>query len=91
MINIPVFKKHHRAGISIAQKNHFGTMSKYTEGAWHLHPSLPCAETDGINDNGDYGVYRCFVDIMGHQDLGAKQYFIWLMVFGHQPTGDTQQ
>lgn len=72
MINIPVFKKHHRAGISIAQKNHFGTMSKYTDGAWHLHPSLPCAETDGINDNGDYGVYRCFVDIMGHQDLGGK-------------------
>jgi hypothetical protein len=71
-INVPVFKKHHRAGISISSKNHFGSMGAYTGGAWHLHPSLPCAITDGINDNGDYGVYRCFVDIMGHEDLGGK-------------------
>ncbi|MBP7507566.1 MAG: DUF362 domain-containing protein [Prolixibacteraceae bacterium] len=91
MINIPVFKKHHRAGISIAQKNHFGSISKYTNGAWHLHPSLPCAETDGINDNGDYGVYRCFVDIMGHQDLGGKTILyvvdgLWASVNWGHPT-----
>jgi hypothetical protein len=72
MINIPVLKKHHRAGISIACKNHFGSIGCFTGGAWHLHPSLPCPEATGGDDNGEYGVYRCFVDIMGHKDLGGK-------------------
>jgi hypothetical protein len=72
MINIPVLKKHHRAGISIACKNHFGSIGCFTGGAWHLHPSLPCPNATGGDDNGEYGVYRCFVDIMGHKDLGGK-------------------
>ncbi len=72
MINLPVFKKHHRAGISLACKNHFGSIGVFTGGAWHLHPSLPCPEATGEVTNGDYGVYRCFVDIMGHKDLGGK-------------------
>lgn len=72
LINLPVFKKHHRAGISISTKNHFGSLGAYTNGAWHLHPSLPCANVEGVNDNGEYGAYRCFVDIMGHKDLGGK-------------------
>lgn len=72
LINIPVLKKHHRAGISISSKNHFGSLGAYTGGASHLHPSLPCSVTGGINDNGGYGKYRCFVDIMGHKDLGGK-------------------
>ncbi len=72
MINIPVFKKHHRAGISLCSKNHFGSIAPWTSGAWHLHPSLPCPEASGIAENGDYGAYRCFVDIMGHKDLGGK-------------------
>ncbi len=72
MINIPVLKKHHRAGISIAAKNHFGSFAKYTDGAWHLHYSLPSPEASGVAVNGDYGEYRCFVDIMGHEDLGGK-------------------
>ena len=71
LINIPVFKKHHRAGISLCCKNHFGSIGAYTSGAWHLHPSLPAPETSDVI-NGDYGVYRCFVDIMGHEDLGGK-------------------
>lgn len=72
MINIPVLKKHHRAGISIAAKNHFGSFAPYTDGAWHLHYSLPSPDATGIANNGNYGVYRCFVDIMGHKDLGGK-------------------
>ncbi len=72
LINIPVFKKHHRAGISIGSKNHFGSLGAFTGGAWHLHPSLPCSETDGHVDNYEYGAYRCFVDIMGHEDIGGK-------------------
>ncbi|MDA3928212.1 MAG: DUF362 domain-containing protein [Prolixibacteraceae bacterium] len=72
MINIPILKKHHRSGISICCKNHFGSIAPFTGGAWHLHPSLPCPEASGIAENGDYGSYRCFVDIMGHKDLGGK-------------------
>jgi hypothetical protein len=72
MINIPVLKKHHRSGISLSSKNHFGSLGAYTSGAWHLHYSLPCPEASGEAVNGQYGVYRCFVDIMGHKDLGGK-------------------
>jgi hypothetical protein len=72
MINIPVLKKHHRAGISLSSKNHFGSIGAFSGGAWHLHPSLPCPDATGTDDNGEYGVYRCFVDIMGHKDLGGK-------------------
>lgn len=74
LINIPVFKKHHRAGISLSSKNHFGSIGAFTGGAAHLHPSLPIpdAHEEGDPPNGDYGVYRCFVDIMGHEDLGGK-------------------
>ncbi len=72
LINIPVLKKHHRAGISLCCKNHFGSIGAFTGGAWHLHPSLPCPNATGEVTNGEYGVYRCFVDIMGHKDLGGK-------------------
>jgi hypothetical protein len=94
LINIPVFKKHHRAGISICCKNHFGSIGAYTGGAWHLHASLPCMNQSGgggIVNNGEYGVYRCFVDIMGHEDLGGKTVLflvdgIWGSVnWGHPP------
>jgi uncharacterized protein (DUF362 family) len=91
MINMPVFKKHHRAGISISSKNHFGSMAVFTGGAWHLHYSLPCPDATGEAVNGDYGVYRCFVDIMGHKDLGGKTILylvdgIWGSVnWGHPP------
>jgi hypothetical protein len=75
LINIPVFKKHHRAGISICCKNHVGTINifsgqNYANGDWHK--SLPAPTGGGQNANGEYGVYRCFVDIMGHKDLGEK-------------------
>ncbi len=73
MINIPVFKKHHRAGISLSSKNHFGTFTPFNDiWAGHWHYSLPCTEGDGNVNNGEYGVYRCFVDIMGHEQLGGK-------------------
>jgi hypothetical protein len=72
LINVPVLKKHHRAGITLTAKNHFGSIAAFTGGAWHLHYSLPCPEATGVAVNGDYGVYRCFVDIMGHKDLGGK-------------------
>jgi uncharacterized protein (DUF362 family) len=72
LINIPVFKKHHRAGISLCCKNHFGSTAPYYGGAWQWHYSLPSPDATGDAVNGEYGVYRCFVDIMGHEDLGGK-------------------
>jgi hypothetical protein len=75
MINIPVFKKHHRAGISICCKNHVGSISPYSNENWsnaHWHLSLPAPYGSGRNENGDYGSYRFFVDVMGHKDLGGK-------------------
>ena len=72
MINLPVFKKHHRAGISLTSKNHFGTFVPFNLDASHWHFSLPCAEGGADVSNGEYGQYRCFVDIMGHKDLGGK-------------------
>jgi hypothetical protein len=91
LINLPVFKKHHRAGISLACKNHFGSIGAFTDGASHLHYSLPCPEASGEAVNGEYGVYRCFVDIMGHEDLGGKTVLylvdgLWSSVnWGHPP------
>ncbi len=72
MINVPVLKKHHRAGITLTAKNHFGSVAAFTWGADHLHYALPSPEATGEADNGDYGVYRCLVDIMGHEHLGGK-------------------
>ncbi len=72
MINIPVFKQHHRAGISLGCKNHFGTFVPFLGNAFPLHYSLPCTEGDRNVNNGGYGKYRIFVDLMGHRDLGGK-------------------
>jgi hypothetical protein len=72
MINIPVFKQHHRAGISLTSKNHFGDFVPSLGNAFPLHYSLPCTEGDGNVNNGDYGAYRIFVDFIGHKDLGGK-------------------
>ncbi|HSR18979.1 MAG TPA: DUF362 domain-containing protein [Ignavibacteriaceae bacterium] len=72
MINIPVFKQHHRAGISLTSKNHFGTFVPFLGNAFPLHYSLPCTEGDGNVNNGEYNQYRIFVDFIGHKDLGGK-------------------
>jgi hypothetical protein len=72
MINIPVLKQHHRAGISLSSKNHFGTFVPFLGDAFPLHYSLPCTQGNGNVDNGGYGKYRIFVDFIGHKDLGGK-------------------
>ncbi len=71
MINLPVFKAHHRAGISIAAKNHFGSLTE-DGSAFHLHGSLPCGDDDWTFSAVDPDKYRIFVDIMGHKHLGGK-------------------
>jgi hypothetical protein len=72
MINIPILKQHHRAGISLTSKNHFGTFVPFLGNAFPLHYSTPCTEGDGNVNNGSYGEYRIFVDFIGHKDLGGK-------------------
>jgi hypothetical protein len=72
MINIPVLKQHHRAGVSLTSKNHFGTFVPFLGNAFPLHYSLPCTEGDGNVNNGEYNQYRIFVDFIGHKDLGGK-------------------
>jgi hypothetical protein len=72
MINIPVFKKHHRAGISLSSKNHFGNFVTSATDASRWHYSLPAPDGKADVRNPGYGLYRCFVDIMGHKHLGDK-------------------
>jgi hypothetical protein len=72
MINMPVLKKHHRGGISLSSKNHFGSFVPFNGGASHLHYSLPVPKGKGNVSNGEYGAYRIFVDFIGHEDLGGK-------------------
>lgn len=72
MINLPVLKKHHRGGVSLSSKNHFGTFVPFNGSASHLHFSLPCPDGKADVSNGEYGAYRIFVDFIGHKDLGGK-------------------
>ncbi len=72
MINIPVLKQHHRGGISLCSKNHFGTFVPFLGNAFSLHYSLPCPQGNGDVENGGYGAYRIFVDFIGHKDMGGK-------------------
>jgi hypothetical protein len=75
MINIPVFKKHHRAGISLCCKNHVGSINQFTSENYsngHWHQSLIAPSGQGEITNNEYGVYRDMVDFMGHKDLGGK-------------------
>ncbi len=74
MINIPVFKKHHRAGISLSTKNHLGSFVKFHGTASHFHYSYSCTDGNGNVDNGEYGVYRNGVDFMAHEHLGGKTF-----------------
>ncbi len=92
MINLPVFKKHHRAGISLCAKNHFGSVAYFnSNGAFDWHYSLPCPDGGADVSNGEYGQYRCFVDIMAHKDLGGKTVLylvdgLWSSInWGHPP------
>jgi hypothetical protein len=72
MINMPVLKKHHRGGVSLSSKNHFGSFVPFNGSASHLHFSLPVPKGKGDVSNGEYGAYRIFVDFIGHEDLGGK-------------------
>jgi hypothetical protein len=75
LIMVPVFKKHHRGGISIGEKLHFGSVTvdaAERKSAENWHFSLPAPLGKGNVTNGKYGSYRCFVDFMGYKNFGGK-------------------
>lgn len=92
MIVVPVLKKHHRAGVSLTAKLHFGSITPFNpNGAFSWHYSLPAPNGAGDVSNGGYGKYRCFVDFTGHKDLGGKTALylvdgLWSSInWGHPP------
>ncbi len=75
LINMAVIKPHGAAGISLNAKNHFGNVGRPTAG--HLHRSHIASRREGTPNNGGYGKYRVFVDLMGSKYLGQNT-LIWI-------------
>lgn len=72
LINVPCLKSHDGGGITLAAKNHQGSIidvSKTHEKplADFMHYSLPFQD-----DTKNHHKYRHLVDFMGHKDLGGK-------------------
>lgn len=70
IINIPCLKSHDSAGITLAAKNHQGSIlykgvSPENQSAMYMHYALPV-------NNPKTDQYRHLVDYMGHKDLGGK-------------------
>jgi len=71
MINIPCLKSHGSAGISVAAKNHQGSVlasdqSANSQSAGHLHYCFPDKDHNAMNQ------FRHLVDYMGHEKLGGN-------------------
>jgi hypothetical protein len=69
-INVPCLKTHNEGAITMAAKNHQGSIVKdgdnpANQSAQYMHYSLP------YNSQG-YGKFRHTVDYMGHEQLGGK-------------------
>lgn len=72
-INIPCLKTHDSGGITLAAKNHQGSVLQdgaQTNGqsAWNMHYSLP----DHDDTDGGHHRYRHLVDYIGHEHMGGK-------------------
>jgi hypothetical protein len=70
LINMPCLKSHDSGGVTLAAKNHQGSVLKEggspaSQSAQYLHYSLP-------SENRATGQYRHLVDYMGHEQLGGK-------------------
>jgi len=71
LINMPCLKSHGSAGISVAAKNHQGSVlakdqSANSQSASHLHYDFPDSDHNAMNR------YRHLVDYMGHEKLGGN-------------------
>ena len=75
LINMPCLKSHDAGGITLAAKNHQGSILNTAAGdkvgaqsAYYMHYALPMPPS-GVQSTGEY---RHLVDYMGHKDLGGK-------------------
>jgi hypothetical protein len=77
LINMPCLKSHDVGGITLAAKNHQGSIlsnksangnTPSSQSAYYMHYALP-VPPDGVQST---NVYRHLVDYMGHKDLGGK-------------------
>lgn len=75
LINMPCLKSHDAGGITLAAKNHQGSILNTAEGdkaegqsAYYMHYALPMPPS-GVQGTDQY---RHLVDYMGHKDLGGK-------------------
>ncbi|MEI7503336.1 MAG: DUF362 domain-containing protein [Paludibacter sp.] len=77
LINMPCLKSHNEGGITLAAKNHQGSIlsnisangnTPSSQSAYYMHYALP-VPTDGVQSTNEY---RHLVDYMGHKDLGGK-------------------
>ncbi|MCF8234929.1 MAG: DUF362 domain-containing protein [Bacteroidales bacterium] len=80
LINIPAMKAHASAGITLAAKNHFGSLPR--NWAMHVHPGL-LSIYDDEPDRLGYGLYRIQTDIMMHKLLSGK--YLLMIVDGLYP------
>lgn len=77
LINMPCLKTHDSNGITLAAKNHQGSVLQDgadagSQSAFDMHYSLP----DHDNSDGGPHRYRHLVDYIGHEQLGGKTLFI---------------
>ncbi|MBN2589307.1 MAG: DUF362 domain-containing protein [Sedimentisphaerales bacterium] len=73
-INFPVLKSHNSAGVTLAGKNHYGSLMRAPNAAGYYdeHSTRP-ADSDGSGEaTPGMGHYRANVDLMGHPKLGGK-------------------
>lgn len=77
LINMPCLKSHNEGGITLAAKNHQGSIlsddaangnTPSSQSAYYMHYALPLPP-DGVQSTNEY---RHLVDYMGHKDLGGK-------------------
>jgi len=69
IINLPAMKAHACAGISLAAKNNWGSITRIN--AWHLHDGLVSKANDEPYRT-NYGMYRAQIDMMEHKMIGLK-------------------
>ena len=73
-INFPVLKSHNSAGITVAGKNHYGSLMRAPNayGYYNEHNTRPSNSDGSPYATPGMGHYRANVDLMGHPKLGGK-------------------
>ena len=87
LLDISAMKGHRWGGVTLFGKNFFGANTRGSAG--HMHPGLHREDYDEPL-RGQYGMYRVFVDLLGHENLGGKIliYFmdaLWACSYEHEP------